>query len=109
MQTYSREQVLGLVPDASAAKAGQGQATAGKGASLGRDEQAAWGECQGSGSPPYRCQAALADGATRCSCPSRKFPCKHAIGLLLLLADDQVPATTRPAWVGEWLVSRADR
>jgi hypothetical protein len=109
MQTYSREQVLGMVPDASAAKAGQGQATPVKWPSLGRDEQAVWGECQGSGSSPYRCQAALADGATRCSCPSRKFPCKHAIGLLLLLADDQVPATTRPAWVGEWLATRADR
>ncbi len=109
MQTYRREQVLGLAPDASAAKAGQSQATTAKWPSLGRDEQAVWGECQGSGSNPYRCQAALDDGATKCSCPSRKFPCKHAIGLLLLLADDQVPTTTRPAWVGEWLASRADR
>ncbi|HET7015607.1 MAG TPA: SWIM zinc finger family protein [Streptosporangiaceae bacterium] len=109
MQTFSREQVLGLAPDASAAKAGQAQATTAKWPSLGRDEQAAWGECQGSGSNPYRCQAALDDGATKCSCPSRKFPCKHAIGLLLLLADGQAPEATRPAWVGEWLASRADR
>jgi SWIM zinc finger len=109
MQTLSREQVLGLAPDASAAKAGQSQASIGKWPSLGRDEQAAWGECQGSGSTPYRCQAALDDGATKCSCPSRKFPCKHAIGLLLLLADGQAPEAARPAWVSEWLASRADR
>ncbi|HEY3908240.1 MAG TPA: SWIM zinc finger family protein [Streptosporangiaceae bacterium] len=109
MQTFSREQVLGMVTDASAVKAGQGQANAARWPSLGRDEQAAWGECQGSGSSPYRCQAAFDDGATRCSCPSRKFPCKHAIGLLLLLADGQVQQASRPAWVGEWLASRADR
>lgn len=109
MQAYSREQVLGMVPDASAAKAGQGQANAARWPSLGHDEQAAWGECQGSGSAPYRCQAAFDDGATSCSCPSRKFPCKHAIGLLLLLADGQVQQSTRPAWVGEWLTSRAGR
>jgi hypothetical protein len=109
MQSFSREQVLGLVPDAAAAKAGQGQATTARWPSLGRDDRAAWGECQGSGSNPYRCQAALDDGATKCSCPSRKFPCKHGIGLLLLLADGQVSQAARPAWVGEWLASRAER
>src|SRR5262249_24968869 len=62
--------------------------------------------CRGSGAAPYRTQAALADGATRCSCPSRKFPCKHAIGLLLLLADGAVPASACPDWVAEWLGGR---
>jgi hypothetical protein len=109
MRTFRREQVLGMVADASAARAGQGQATVARWPSLGRDERAAWGECQGSGSKPYRCQAALDDGATKCSCPSRKFPCKHGIGLLLLLADGQVPEAACPDWVTEWLASRADR
>ncbi|MDQ3283523.1 MAG: SWIM zinc finger family protein, partial [Acidobacteriota bacterium] len=27
---------------------------------------------------------ALTDLASKCSCPSRKFPCKHAVGLLVL-------------------------
>jgi hypothetical protein len=109
MQTHRREQVLAMAPDAAAARAGQGQAVLVKWPSLGHDEQAVWGECQGSGSAPYRCQAALADGASRCSCPSRKLPCKHAIGLLLLLASDQVPAATCPAWVAEWLAAQAGR
>src|SRR5215472_6863951 len=109
MQTLSREQVLAMAPDAAAAKAGQGQAVLVRWPTLGHDERAAWGECQGSGAAPYRCQAALADGATRCSCPSRKLPCKHAIGLLLLLADDQVPAADCPDWVAEWLAGRAGR
>ncbi len=105
---FSREQVLGLAPDAAAAKAGQGQAVLARWPVLGRDEQAAWGECRGSGASPYRCQAALADGATRCSCPSRKLPCKHAIGLLLLLAGGEVPAAAAcPDWVAEWLAARS--
>ncbi len=103
----SREQVLALAPDAAAAKAGQGQAVAVRWPVLGRDEQAAWGECRGSGASPYRCQAALADAATRCSCPSRKLPCKHAIGLLLLLAGGEVPAAACPDWVTEWLAARS--
>src|SRR5215469_1578045 len=109
MPTYRREQVLAMAPDAAAARAGQGQAVLVKWPVLGHDEQAAWGECQGSGAAPYRCQAALADGAVRCSCPSRKVPCKHAIGLLLLLADGKVPAAACPPWVTEWLADQAGR
>jgi len=107
MQFLSREQVLGLAPDPAAAKVAQGQASPTMCTGLGHDEVAVWGECQGSGSSPYRCQAALADGAARCSCPSRKFPCKHALGLLLLLADGAVPAGTCPDWVTEWVAARA--
>lgn len=107
MSAYSREQVLAMAPDSAAAKAGQGQASLSRWGGLGHDEQAAWGECRGSGAAPYRTQAALADGATSCSCPSRKFPCKHAIGLLLLLADGAVPAGACPDWVTQWLAGRA--
>jgi hypothetical protein len=106
---FSREQVLALAPDAAAAKAARGQAVLAKWKSLGQDERAVWGECQGSGASPYRCQVALDDAATRCSCPSRKLPCKHALGLLLLLAGEQVPKSTSPGWVTEWLTARAER
>lgn len=109
MRTLSRDQVLAMAPDSAAAKAGQGQAAAVKWPTLGHDEQAVWGECRGSGAAPYRCQAALADSAARCSCPSRKLPCKHAIGLLLLLAEGRVPAADCPDWVAEWLAARAAR
>jgi hypothetical protein len=109
MEVPSREQVLGLAPDAAAARAAPGQAVRSKWSGLGHDKRAAWGECQGSGANPYRCQVALSDWATRCSCPSRKFPCKHALGLLLLLADDGIPAGPCPDWVAEWLAARASR
>jgi len=112
MPTLNREQVLGLAPDPAAAKAGQGQAILAKWPDLGRDDQGAWGQCQGSGAHPYRCQVALNLGATHCSCPSRKLPCKHVLGLLLLLADGRVPAVPTgegPAWVTEWLTAVSAR
>lgn len=103
------EQVLALAPDPASAKAGRGLATPRSWVTLGRSDAAAWGECQGSGKEPYRTQVDPSGAATRCSCPSRKFPCKHALGLLLLLAaqPDALPAATPPPWVAEWLESRA--
>jgi hypothetical protein len=105
----SREQVVALAPDSAAAKAAHGQANAARWTGLGHDELAVWGECKGSGASPYQCQVSIADMASRCSCPSRKFPCKHALGLLLLLADGGVPAATRPDWVAEWMAARSAR
>jgi len=108
MQILTTEQVLALAPDAASIKAGQGLSNPGKWVSLGRDDRAVWGECQGSGKNPYRTQADLTGPAFQCSCPSRKFPCKHGIGLLLLLAATpaRVSETAAPAWVAEWLTKR---
>src|SRR5262249_1911076 len=35
--------------------------------------------------------------------------CKHALGLLLLLSDGEVPAAACPDWVAEWLAARTQR
>ena len=43
-------------------------------------------QCQGSGKNPYEVSCDLAEPSTpvgRCNCPSRKFPCKHSVGLML--------------------------
>jgi hypothetical protein len=109
MPTYGRDQVLAMAPDAGAAKAGLSHANSRRWTGCGRNERAVWGECQGSGPLPYLTQAALDDGSTKCSCPSRKFPCKHALGLLLLDADGAVPAGIPPGWVTEWLAARTAR
>lgn len=98
-----------MAPDAGAARAGLGQASPGRWSGCGHDEHAVWGKCQGSGRVPYQTQAALADGATKCSCPSRKSPCKHALGLLLRYAEGAVPTGSQPDWVAEWLASRSVR
>ena len=105
------EQIVALAPDAASAKAGQGLATSRKWVAAGHDERAVWGECAGSGAQPYQVVVDGVATAFRCTCPSRKVPCKHVMGLLLLRAGDAsaVPAGPQPTWVAEWLGSRDAR
>ena len=102
------EQILALAPDPGSAKAGKGLANVRKWVALGRCDRAAWGECQGSAREPYQTQIDLREPAFRCSCPSRKFPCKHGLGLFLLLASEPAGFTqsATPPWVTEWLAKR---
>ena len=109
MAVPTREQVLALAPDPGSAKAGQSQALAATWPSSGTDGAHAWGECKGSGAKPYQVSVDLADLATACSCPSRKFPCKHGLGLMLLLADGAVPAGKPADWTVAWRDKRAQR
>jgi len=106
--------VLSLAPDEASAKAAKGLLSPAKwGASLGATERAVWGACQGSGSKPYQTQVDLTGAALsfKCSCPSRKFPCKHGLALMLLRADDAglFQTATEPAWVTDWIDSRQQR
>ncbi len=108
---WSVEQVLGLAPDDGSAKAGQGLARASKWKDLGQADTAVWGAIQGSGKEPYRVRVDMTEPAFKCNCPSRKFPCKHGLGLLLILAEhaDAIPKGEPPDWVAEWLAQRAKR
>jgi hypothetical protein len=104
-------QILALAPDAASAKAGSQLAMPRNWSNLGRNDAALWGECQGSGKNPYRTQIDLGEPAFKCSCPSRKFPCKHGLGLYLLLDADPslFNCGDAPGWVRDWLQSRQDR
>ncbi|MBS1992032.1 MAG: SWIM zinc finger family protein [Cyanobacteria bacterium SZAS LIN-3] len=108
---YTSEQVLALAPDASSAKSGQDLANTRKWQSLAMGGAALWGECQGSGSKPYQTRVDLDGPAFKCSCPSRKFPCKHGIGLLLLhsLSRASFREAEPPAWVSDWLATRREK
>lgn len=109
---WTRERALGLAPDPASAKAGEGLASPRKWVSLGREQSdVLWGECQGSGPKPYQVQIDLREPAFKCSCPSRKFPCKHGLGLLLIFAaaPDQLAQSARPQWVDEWVSGRVQR
>lgn len=109
--SLTMEGVLALAPDEASAKAARGLTSPAKWPLLGADDAAVWGECQGSGSKPYQTQVDLNGPAFRCSCPSRKFPCKHGLALLMLRAQDAsrfTPAAP-PAWVAEWIASRGER
>lgn len=105
------EQILALAPDAASAKAGSGQSSLANWSGLGGHEQALWGLCQGSGKEPYRAQIELAGPAFKCTCPSRKFPCKHGLGLYLLYQKERAAFadTSAPVWVSDWLQSREQR
>jgi SWIM zinc finger len=67
-----------------------------------------WGECQGSGATPYRIAVTEADAGYKCTCPSRKFPCKHSLALMWMRADNLAPflVGTPPQWVNDWLGRR---
>lgn len=86
---WTHKQILALAPDTSSALNATALAVRSKWLSLGYNQQAIWGECQGSGSNPYRTQIDITELAFKCTCPSHKQPCKHAIGLFLLFADQK--------------------
>lgn len=75
------------------------------------DRGLAWGECKGSGSTPYRVRLDLSDLGYKCTCPSRKFPCKHSLALMWTIAErpDALSAGAVPDWVEEWLGRRRPR
>ncbi len=111
MHQWSSAEILQFAPDPATARSGQDLAQRRKWARLGADEQALWGECQGSGAKPYQVQIDLSEPAFKCSCPSRKFPCKHGVGLFLLslTAAAEFTEPIRPGFVQEWLESRKTR
>ncbi|MEV7612296.1 SWIM zinc finger family protein [Streptomyces sp. NPDC089799] len=103
------EEVLALAPDEASRKAGEKLGGAGPWSQTGGSASGAvWGMCKGSGRTPYRTVVDLTGPAYSCSCPSRKFPCKHALGLLLLWAADGLDgAAEAPDWAAKWLAARA--
>jgi hypothetical protein len=108
---FSEEQILALAPDESSKKSGKDLANPSKWVKREVSERALWGECQGSGKLPYQTQIDFVNIAFKCSCPSRKFPCKHGLGLLLLYSRDQklFAKKSEPDWVTDWLDKRDDR
>ncbi|WP_030710471.1 SWIM zinc finger family protein [Streptomyces sp. NRRL F-2580] len=106
---WTAEQVLALAPDDASRKAGSRLGGAGPWSQIGGSASGSvWGLCKGSGSKPYRTVVDLAGPAYKCSCPSRKFPCKHALGLLLLWSAEGVGEPGEaPDWAAQWLADRA--
>jgi hypothetical protein len=106
----TRDRIAALAPDQSALTASIKLQKPARWPLLGRDGDDAlvWGECQGSGSTPYRVMADLRDLGNKCTCPSRKFPCKHVLALLWLSveAPGRFAESERPPWVGDWLTRR---
>jgi hypothetical protein len=101
--------VLALNADEKSLTAGEKLAAARHWRSLGAGDRALWGECLGSA--VYQVVIDRMDSAYRCSCPSRKFPCKHVVGLLALHVrePDSFTVANEPEWVAGWLERRGAR
>ncbi|GLK99130.1 hypothetical protein GCM10017581_008710 [Dactylosporangium matsuzakiense] len=111
---WTTDQVMALAPDSAAQRAAR--ALAGDRAwletGLAADDDidpTLWGLCQGSGSTPYQTAVDLTEPAFKCTCPSRKFPCKHALALLLRWSSGAVPEAVAPSWASAWQAARAAR
>lgn len=103
------EQIAEMAPDPASAAAGKKLAGVKHWPELGRSPAALWGKCQGSA--VYQVKVDLSNLGYNCNCPSRKFPCKHVLALLMLAA--QSPAAlveqANPDWVDDWLAKRRVR
>ncbi|HLZ61020.1 MAG TPA: SWIM zinc finger family protein [Ktedonosporobacter sp.] len=102
------DQILTMAPDASSATAGKKLGTSKPWKNVGQNPEVLWGECQGSAL--YQVRVDLTTLAIHCTCPSRKQPCKHGLGLLLLAVNNpsSVPASEEPPdWIVSWLNKRA--
>jgi SWIM zinc finger len=100
------EQVLALAPRPSSVAAAQPLAVPARWTGTGCDDRAAWGRCVGTSAEPYECAIDHVEVAFRCSCPSRIFPCKHALALLLLWARGQVAEASPPPFAATWIAKR---
>src|SRR5580765_2115492 len=106
---WTVEQVVAVAPAPPSVAAAEPLATPNRWATTGADERALWGRCRGSGAEPYETAVDHVEVAWRCTCPSRKTPCKHALALLLLWIRGGVPEAARPAGVAAWIDARDRR
>src|SRR5215218_5781799 len=119
MPRWTEAQVVKLAPDDSSVTAARRLTNPALWSDTGSTEILVWGKCQGSGKAPYQVSVDLVGPAFRCSCPSRKFPCKHALALLLLwvrgngaIADAEQVADFAQEWAeerGQRAARREDR
>jgi hypothetical protein len=112
MARWTPQQVAQLAPDDKSVTAARKLARPGPWSDTGSTDTLVWGKCQGSGATPYQVSVDLTGPAFTCSCPSRKFPCKHGLALLLLWVegDGSVADVDAPAdFAADWVAGRQAR
>ena len=103
-ERWSPAQVESLAPDASSVKAARGLSAPASWSATGRLDDVLWGRHR-----TYQVCVDLGGPAFRCSCPSRKIPCKHTLGLLLVWAESGVGGAEAPEFAREWQAARQAR
>jgi hypothetical protein len=110
--TFTEDAVHRFAPDDDSLKAARDLIRKKSFLKPGISSDSTWllGQCKGSGKNPYEVSVDLADQSLptfRCNCPSRKFPCKHGLGLLLLYV--QSPAQFDSREPDEDLLSKREK
>ena len=106
---WDADRVADAAPDAKVAAAGLKLAEPASWTDLGHHGDLLWGLCKGSGKNPYQVSVDTSAPAFRCSCPSRKFPCKHAIALLHLWCRGDTGGAEPADFAAEWAAKREQR
>ncbi|WP_051063236.1 SWIM zinc finger family protein [Ilumatobacter nonamiensis] len=104
---WSVEQIEAVAPSSAAITAAQPLAAPARWRNPGCDDRVLWGSFQGSGAEPYDTAVDHVGVGFRCTCPSRRTPCKHALALLLMWSRDQVPTAIPGERVEAWIRRRA--
>lgn len=105
MTPISLEKIEEIAPDQASLVAARKLVKPSAWSGLGTDNEGLlWGECQGSGSSPYRVVVSESNVGSKCTCPSRKFPCKHCLALMWMRSEGRTAfaAGQAPEWVQEW-------
>jgi hypothetical protein len=109
-ETLTKEKIEQLAPDQASLGAALKLMKPASWPMLARQADASpiWGECQGSGAVPYRVIVSPSEVAYKCTCPSRKFPCKHVLAIMWMHCDapDRFEPGAVPDWVQDWLSRR---
>ena len=90
----SEQWIISQAPNSSAVQNGKKLSQKGSFFNLSKlnDDTLFWADCAGSGKNPYHTSVDFIDETSpvfRCSCPSRQFPCKHAIGLTFEILQEK--------------------
>jgi hypothetical protein len=106
-ERWRPERVTALAPDSASDVAGRRLAVPTPWSDVGYAYPLLWGACRGSGSTPYSVAVDVSEPSYRCSCPSRKFPCKHVLGLLYLWAEGRIDeGGTLSRFAAQWSATR---
>ena len=92
MREIPEQQIAAMAPNANAVNNARKIVKSGGFTEHARSEDDTFymGSCKGSGSSAYRVTLDFADNdapVCRCSCPSRQFPCKHGLALMMELSQ----------------------
>jgi hypothetical protein len=106
--TLSEQQIESLSPNPAAFQAGKKLSVKEQWQNFSENDRVIWGEIKGSGKSPYLTQIDKLAIAYKCTCPSRQFPCKHSIALMLLYLQNRSSFQKKeePEWVKSWMDKR---